>query len=154
MKGGLSIRTMTRRTPAPGFPFEKAAKTVLPGWDLSLAFVGETRAKAMNLALRKKAYVPNVLSYETTGPEKSKSGEIIICPAVAKRQAPSYGMPYETFVGYLFIHGLFHLKGMPHGHTMERAERDLLSRIAPYTHATTHRHRNRHRHLPDKGRRR
>lgn len=154
MTGGLSIRTMTRRTPAPGFPFTRAAKAVLPGWELSLAFVGETRAKALNTKLRGKTYVPNVLSYKTSEARGPQSGEIVICPAVAKKQAPAYGMPYEIFVGYLFIHGLLHLKGMPHGHTMEKAERDLLSRIAPYTHATTNRHRNRHRHLPDKGRRR
>ncbi|HVW71854.1 MAG TPA: rRNA maturation RNase YbeY [Candidatus Paceibacterota bacterium] len=141
---------MTRRK-APVFPFEAALKAALPAWDVSLVFAGPTLAKNLNHQLRKKSYTPNVLSY----PTGKKSGELIICLEVAKEQAPEYGMRYAEFVGYLFIHGLLHLKGMAHGSTMERAERQLMSRLAPtYSHATTHRNRNRHRDLPSKGRRR
>ena len=54
----------------------------------------------------------NILSF----PLSKTSGEILICPKAAK--------PYS--VGYLFIHGLLHLKGRVHGATMEREERRLL----------------------------
>ena len=135
----LDTRNFTR-SPVPRFPYAKAASLALPGWDISLVFAGEARAKHLNEVLRNKDYVPNVLSYQS-GP---KSGEIIICLNEAKRQAPSFDMSYTVFVGYLFIHGCFHLAGKRHGTTMEHQERALLARlidIPSSTHAT-HRHRN------------
>ena len=102
------------------------AAEVLPGWELSLVFVGPTRAKQLNESLRGKSYTPNVLSYVAG----AKSGEIIICPAVAKRQAPDYDLSYKNFIIYLFIHGLLHLKGHPHGATMEKHERALMARFS------------------------
>lgn len=120
----LDTRNFTR-SPIPRFKYEEALKTVLPGWEMSLVFAGETRAQNMNIALRGKDYVPNVLSYEAG----DRSGEIVICLEVAKRQAPDYDMSYSEFVGFLFIHGCLHLKGERHGATMERKERLLLKRL-------------------------
>ncbi len=120
----LDTRNFTK-SPIPAFPFKKALESVLPGWEMSLVFAGETRAQSLNMQLRGKDYIPNVLSYETG----NKSGEIVICPSVAKKQAPLYDMTYTQFVGYLFIHGCFHLKGERHGATMERKERLALKRF-------------------------
>ena len=133
----VMVRTFTRRTP-PVFPYEKIAKAVLPHWTISLVFVGATRAQLLNKSLREKTYVPNVLSYESG----KKSGEIIICLDVAKKQSSSYGLSYPHFVIFLFIHGLLHLKGMPHGHTMEQHERTFLKRFAGalVTYGTTDRY--------------
>lgn len=140
----LDIRNFTRAA-IPRFPYEKALEAVLPGWEISLVFAGETRAQALNKQLRGKDYVPNVLSYETG----NKSGEIIICPRIARKQATAYDMSFPTFVGYLFIHGCFHLKGEQHGATMERKERALLERInrslskpARSSHVPTNRNRH------------
>lgn len=120
----VDLRNFTRRS-APVFPYKEIAKTILPTWDISLVFAGETRAKNLNIALRNKSYVPNVLSYESG----NNSGEIIICLPVAKKQAQSYGVSYPHFVVFLFIHGLLHLKGLPHGTTMERHEKTFLKRF-------------------------
>lgn len=136
----IDTRVFTRSRP-PAFPYAKAAAAALPGWDISLVFAGETRAQQMNIALRGKDYIPNVLSYESG----KKSGEIVICLMEAKRQAPSYGMSYRNFVGYLFIHGCIHLAGLRHGPTMERTERALLARLIDIplsSNGTTHRHRH------------
>jgi len=143
--GSLSQRNLTRRI-VPGVPFVRIAKAVLPGWDLSLAFVTSGEAKKLNKALRKKSYVPNVLSYVT----EKKSGEVIICLEEAKKQAPDYDLSYLQFVGLLFIHALLHLNGMPHGPTMERRERVLMTRFVSTPHGTTNRNRNRHRKSPSK----
>ncbi len=115
---------MTRQKTV-AFPFAKAHAHILPDYEISLAFVGTTRAKQMNVSLRNKDYTPNVLSYETG----TRSGEIVICPLVARKQAPEYEMTYTQFVGFLFIHGLLHLKGQQHGATMEKQERLLLKRF-------------------------
>ncbi|MEJ0053433.1 MAG: rRNA maturation RNase YbeY [bacterium] len=150
--GKFAVTNKTRR-PAPVLPFLKVAKAVLPSFEISLAFVGESEARKINAATRGKSYVPNVLSY-AAGPA---SGEIIICLPEAKRQAPSYGMLLPTFILFLFIHGLLHLEGRRHGTTMERYEQELLARFAKGVrssaslHETTHRDRHRHRHLPGKG---
>ncbi|HRH55475.1 MAG TPA: rRNA maturation RNase YbeY [Candidatus Paceibacterota bacterium] len=120
----LDTRNFTRSKP-PSFPYEEALHLILPGWEMSLVFAGETRARQMNVALRNKDYVPNVLSYESG----NKSGEIVICPSIAKKQAPEYDMSYTQFIGLLFIHGCLHLKGMQHGATMEAQERLLLKRL-------------------------
>lgn len=139
MASNLDTRNFTRRT-APVFPYKKALDLVLPGWDISLVFAGAQRAQSINLRLRDKDYIPNVLSYETG----EKSGEIIICLEVAKKQAPDYELSYTAFTGYLFIHGLMHLAGKRHGPTMEREERALLARLIsiPPVHGTTHSNRH------------
>jgi len=146
----LDIRNFTRSA-APVFPFKEAAAKVLPDWDISLVFAGEQRAQSLNMTLRGKEYIPNVLSYETG----RKSGEIIICPRVARRQAPSYDLSYRAMVGFLFIHGLLHLKGLRHGATMDRQEREVLSQFIGVTvsDGTTHRNRNRHRDASHEDRR-
>ena len=124
----IDVRNFTRRS-APVFPYIKIAEAVLPNWDISLVFCGETRAKKLNIALRNKSYTPNVLSYESG----KNSGEIIICLPVAKKQAQSYGVSYPHFVVFLFIHGLLHLKGLPHGTTMEGYEKTFLKRFTGAT---------------------
>ena len=121
----VEIKNFTRR-PVPRFAYAKIAAAVLPGWDISLVFVGPTRAQKLNVQLRKKSYVPNVLSYEVG----DKSGEVFLCLEEAARQAPLHGMSDRQFVLFLFIHALLHLKGWPHGATMERWERKLLARYA------------------------
>jgi probable rRNA maturation factor len=92
------------------------------GYELSLSFVGPTRAQAFNLKYRKKSYVPNVLSFPLT----DGVGEIIICPQVAKGEAKNFNLSVDGYIAYLFIHGLVHLKGHDHGDTMEKLEQKFL----------------------------
>lgn len=149
--GSLSIINRTRQR-APAFPFARAARHILKRFDLSLAFISETDARALNRRLRGKFYVPNVLSYKTN----VRSGEILICLAEAKRQANGYDMSYGTLVGLLFIHACLHLNGKRHGNTMEQSERALLARLLhPSLPNGPSKNRNRHRHrnAPRQGRR-
>jgi rRNA maturation RNase YbeY len=145
----IEIRNLTkRRMPLP--PFVRIAKEALPGWEISLSFVGATRAKTLNKKLRNKDYVPNVLSYEVG----KKSGEVIICMDRVMKERAEYGIGSPIhFAQFLFIHGLMHLKGHPHGPTMEKRERELMSRLV-HVHSTNEktspRNRNRHRNTPRK----
>ncbi len=125
----VSIKNFTRHNAKlwAGLPFEKVAQAVLPGWEISLVFAGAQRARSLNLRLRDKSYVPNVLSYVVG----DKNGEIIICPSVAVREAPHYHLSPATYHLYLFIHGLLHLEGRAHGATMEKWEQKLLARFLP-----------------------
>lgn len=148
---GVSTKNLTRRKSVPRFAYTLIAEHVLPGWDISLVFVDPAQARSLNEQMRGKTYVPNVLSYALEG----KSGEIIICPNEATRQAPAYAMDTRTFILYLFIHGLLHIKGWAHGVRMEECERNLLAKFAKggvrsYLDETTHRNGYRHRNVPGK----
>jgi probable rRNA maturation factor len=60
-------------------------------------------------------------------------GDIVICPAVAFRNAPEHAGTYDDEVALLVVHGLLHLMGMDHqedeeAEEMEAKERELLTR--------------------------
>lgn len=109
----------------PRLPYQKIKEDILGRqYELSLVFVGKTRAQSLNRTHRKKTYVPNVLSFPVT----DTVGEIFITPEVAKKEAAAFGMTQNGYIGYLFIHGLLHLKGHTHGSAMEKAEARYTSR--------------------------
>jgi probable rRNA maturation factor len=95
-------------------------------YSLSLSFVGATRAQKLNQTYRKKNYVPNVLSF----PLEEKTGEIIICPQVAKLEAKKFDLSVDGYIAYLFIHGLVHLKGHDHGDTMDKLEQKFMRQFS------------------------
>ncbi len=60
-------------------------------------------------------------------------GDVVICPAVAARDAVERGVALEDELALLVVHGLLHLLGMDHeadreAEAMERLERELLGR--------------------------
>jgi len=117
--------TNTTRSPYPRLPYEAMKHDVLgASYSLSLVFVGDRRARALNLANRGKLYVPNVLSF----PLDETHGEIFIAPSVARREAKKFNMTPRGYIGFLFIHGLLHLKGLEHGDTMESVEKTYCTR--------------------------
>ena len=61
-------------------------------------------------------------------------GDVVVCPAVAARNAVDHGVSYEDEVALLIVHGLLHLLGMDHeveaeAARMERREQELLDRF-------------------------
>lgn len=120
--------TISKKAKAcPRLPYEEIKDKILgKSYELSLTFIGEKRAYDLNHIHRKADYTPNVLSF----PLADTVGEIYITPQVAKREAKKFGMTVRGFIGYLFIHGLLHLKGYPHGATMERAEKKYVKHFS------------------------
>ena len=110
----------------PKHPYEEIKNQILGRrYDLSLAFVGKTRAATLNQRYRNKTYSPNVLSF----PLDERTGEIFICPHVANVEARTYDLSPQDYVAFLFIHGCLHLKGHDHGATMERLEQSWLKKF-------------------------
>jgi rRNA maturation RNase YbeY len=110
----------------PKLPYEELKNEILgASYELSLTFIGATRAKELNLRHRKAAYIPNVLSF----PLGTRAGEIYIAPVKATREARAWNMTPRRYIAFLFIHGLLHLKGHLHGATMEKAEQKYMSRL-------------------------
>lgn len=115
----------TTRTAYPKHPYEDMYRDVLGSrYELSLVFIGRDRARALNKDYRGKTYVPNVLSF----PIEDNLGEIYICPSVAKREAKKFDLTYKGYIAFLFIHGLYHLKGHDHSDAMEKLEQKLLKK--------------------------
>ena len=61
-------------------------------------------------------------------------GDVVLCPAVARRNAEGAARSYEDEMALLVVHGILHLLGMDHADAaeataMQRRERELLGRF-------------------------
>jgi probable rRNA maturation factor len=117
MTRAFSIKNFTRGR-IPNLPFARMAAAIVPQMSVSLVFVGDRRSRRLNRQYRGKDKPTNVLSFILDKHE----GEIFIHPRLAARQAPRFGRSTKNMIGYLFIHGLLHLKGLEHGSTMDKQE--------------------------------
>jgi probable rRNA maturation factor len=59
-------------------------------------------------------------------------GDVVICPAVASRNAPEHAGSFDDEIALLVVHGILHLMGMDHAVEAERdamqaRERELLA---------------------------
>ncbi|MBX4199854.1 rRNA maturation RNase YbeY [Candidatus Parcubacteria bacterium] len=127
----------TTKSKTPVLDFMSIKNTVLgKSYELSLVFIGDTRSHRLNLSYRGKDKPTDVLSF----PLSKASGEIFI----NLKKSARFG------VGFLFIHGILHLKGFEHGVRMENEEKKLLKKFRitlPTTHGSSHSSRNRYRHI-------
>lgn len=122
----MSFSIIQKIKVVPNLPYEDIKKSILgSSYDLALHFVGEKRAVTINKLTRQKTYAPNVLSF----PYTDTIGEIIICPQVASREAADFNMTTDGYIGFLFIHGLLHLKGHDHGKVMETLEKKYIRKF-------------------------
>ena len=126
--------------------------------ELSMLFVDEAAMADLNLRFTGKEGATDVLAFPIdeepseggrspdsggTGPgfipaEPSDMpllvGDVVICPAVAARNAPQHAGTYDDEVALLIVHGILHLMGMDHiddaeATAMERRERELLDQF-------------------------
>jgi len=97
----------------------------LPRADMSIVFVSDAAGKELNKKYRRQTYTPNVLSFD--GIHDKHLGDIIICPAKAKREAASRGVGYQFWLVYLCVHGLLHLLGYDHKTTAQERKMEAVS---------------------------
>ena len=117
----LSI-TNTTKGKLPRLPFVKIAKAVLgDDYDCSLVIIGSRKSRDLNNTYRKKDSPTNILSF----PLSKNEGEIFLDLKKSREDAPNFDRSYTNFIGFLFIHGLFHLKGFEHSSNMETQERKI-----------------------------
>ncbi len=124
--------------------------------EVSLLFVDEEAIAALNEQVLEKTGPTDVLSFPIedepgptgrspdlggsgpgTSPEEgvlTLLGDVVICPAVASRNAVAHEVTLDDEVALLVVHGLLHLLGMDHqndaeAERMEAVEQQLLQRF-------------------------
>jgi probable rRNA maturation factor len=124
--------------------------------ELSLLFVDEQAIAELNQRFMEKDGPTDVLAFPidepvsgrwpdagTTGPDRDDPdeddlplllGDVVVCPAVAYRQAPEHAGTYDDEIALLVVHGILHVLGHDHAEADEAAvmaarERELLDRF-------------------------
>jgi probable rRNA maturation factor len=126
--------TIVRETQAtlPRVAFRRIKEELMgKDYDLTLIFPSPKRATNMHQEWKSKDGPANILSF----PFDKKTGEIYISLSQARRECKNFGRSYESYLGFLFIHGLLHLKGFTHGSRMEKEERRYCDLFNFSTHA-------------------
>lgn len=112
-------KTKGKLTGLPFAHFEEMKDAVLgKDYDLSVAIIDDEEMQTLNREHRDKDYVTDILSF----PYDEKSGEIFLNLNACKKKAAEFDRTYENYLGFVFIHGLVHLKGYDHGSKMESIE--------------------------------
>ncbi len=133
-----------------------AARGIKGETEVSLLFVDEDAIAALNEKFLGKSGPTDVLSFPIeddpgptgrspdlggSGPGSSPEegllsllGDVVICPAVASRNAAEHEVSLDDEVALLVVHGLLHLLGMDHekdaeAERMEALEQQLLQRF-------------------------
>jgi probable rRNA maturation factor len=125
--------------------------------EVSLLFVDETAMAELNQRFLGHAGPTDVLAFpidedvyegarsaDSLGPGPSVDpelselptilGDVVLCPAVARRNAPTHAGTYDDELALLVVHGLLHLLGMDHAEreeaeVMQKREQELLDRF-------------------------
>ena len=109
-----------------GIPFKKIKDAALgQGYELSLVFVTSKISHEINNKYRGKDKSTNILSF----PYSKDDGEILMDLNLIKEEARSQNENFKTYITYLFIHGLIHLKGFDHGSRMEGEEKKIREKF-------------------------
>lgn len=113
--------TLTNVTKAklPRLAFADMKDAILgPNYTLDFSIVDTETIHHLNRTTRGIDAPTDILSF----PLSDTEGEIYLNPEYTEIEAKKFNRDYDNFVGFLFIHGLVHLKGFDHGSTMERIE--------------------------------
>jgi probable rRNA maturation factor len=86
---------------------------------LSIAFVTKSTIQELNRIYRGKDRPTDVLAFPYEPHALSANqhvywGEIVICPTMAKKNIPAFGLSYNKEIARLLIHGTLHLAGFDH----------------------------------------
>ncbi|MCE9549355.1 rRNA maturation RNase YbeY [Candidatus Nomurabacteria bacterium] len=122
MSANFSLVNQTKGK-IPSLPILALKEDILgKKYSLSFAYVTPKISQEINKKYRSKDKPTNVLSFCLSKNE----GEIVICPAVVKRESKdktkNFNKNFKELLGFLVIHGMLHLKGMQHSSRMDKAE--------------------------------
>ena len=101
----------------------------LPG-EITVVLVSDFESARINREFRGRSRPANVLSFNY-----GSGGEIVVAPAVVRREARVGGEPWSKRLRHMIVHGILHLAGCHHetsrraGERFCRMERELLTTL-------------------------
>lgn len=102
--------------------YQECLKKVLgEDYELSLVFVGNKLSRRLNRTHRGMDKPTDILSF----PLEKNVGEIFINIPYCHKKRKEFDRTFENYIKFIFIHGLFHLKGYEHSSRMENEERKV-----------------------------
>jgi probable rRNA maturation factor len=104
------------------------------GRELALKLVSQPQMRALNRQFRGKDQPTNVLAFPANPAREvdpQPLGDVVICPAVLRREAHQQGKTLQAHWAHLVVHGTLHLAGFDHevprdAQRMERREIAVL----------------------------
>ena len=128
---------------------------VHPQAELCIKLVDEDTIAQLNERWMEKTGPTDVLAFPmdelrpglvNEDPEEGVLGDLVVCPAVARRQAAEAGHPVKDELELLTVHGILHLLGYDHAEPDEHREMfglqaRLLSEWRSERKSPTHGHR-------------
>lgn len=87
------------------------------GRELALKLVSQPQMQALNRQFRGKDRPTNVLAFPAMpapGASPQPLGDVVICPAVLRREARVQGKTLQEHWAHLVVHGALHLVGFDH----------------------------------------
>lgn len=123
----LSISsTLKNNAPKNALFFRNALETVLGDkYELSLVFIGNRLSRKLNKKHRGIDKPTDILSF----PLEKNLGEVFINVPYSDKKRREFDRNLDNFIRFIFIHGLFHLKGYEHGSRMEREEEKIRKKL-------------------------
>ena len=119
------------------------------GGELSILFVGEDTIAELNAEHMGQTGPTDVLAFPIDDDPSLRAapaagdvpvllGDVVVCPAVAARQAPEHDSTLDDELALLVVHGVLHVLGHDHAEPDERQamqarERHILDSFAPAT---------------------
>ncbi len=114
--------TNTTKGKLPRLPFAKLTAAVLgKEYECSLVIVSPKKSRELNRNYRNKDNSTNILSFTL----ERNEGEIFLDLETSRKDARLFDRSYTNFIAFLYIHGLFHLKGLDHSDIMEKQEKKI-----------------------------
>ena len=124
----FSLSNLTK-SKIKSLPFSRIARLILGGkFDLSVVVCGETLSRSLNRR-RGKRSPTNILSFKLLPVGGSEVGEIFLNGVRIRREARLLGKAIRRHFLDLYLHGLFHLKGLRHGRKMDQAVHKFAERF-------------------------
>lgn len=119
-------KTVKNNAPKDALFFNNVYKHVMgKDYELSLVFIANTLSRRLNKSHRGFDKPTDILSFTLD----KNAGEIFINIPYSKKKCKEFDRTLDNYIKFLFIHGLFHLKGHEHSSRMENEEQKVRTKF-------------------------